>query len=313
MTVPVGSLITKSDFYLDADVEKFIDWLSGVAGNLVVDFSIKNSRRVPGGVSSSVVGLDSVIGQYKWAAQWTDSGGLVSSLCWNSTVSSLNRLGGNLRGALNSSSDTAAFDACCSIFEWGGERNKVVGARPFLAGKISAGNGLCSYLDQVRKATDLRCANILNLKVVEEMNSMLTKVHAMTAVDGLPIYDSRVAAAIACLVEIYRHNSGLNWTTIPLFLAFPAIPEDPKNNRRHVGALWGAGAVIPTPGVIRYQDSQRASRWMSASIRLGWIIEAVLSRKPNILQGQFSRMHAFEACLFMMGYDVKCLRRNLKP
>lgn len=313
MTVPVANLITKSDFHRDADVEKFIDWLSNVVESLVVDFSIKNSRRVPGGVNASVVGLDSVIGQYKWAAQWNDSGRIVTSLCWNSTVSSLSRLGGNLRRALNASSDSATFDACCSIFEWGGERNKKVGARPFLEDKVGAPNGLCSYLDQVRKAAELGCANILNLKVVEEMNSMLTKVHAMASVDGLPIYDSRVAAAIACLVEIYRHNSGLNWATIPVCLAFPAIPEDQKKNRRHVGALRSGGAVIPTPGVIRYQDPQRASRWMSASIRLGWIVEEVLSRKPNILNGQVSRMHAFEACLFMIGYDVKCLRRNLKP
>lgn len=309
MTASVG----KSDFYQDAEVGIFIDWLSDAVGNLVVDFSIKSSRRVPDGVSASVVGLDAVIGQYKWAAQWTDSGSVISSLCWNSTVSSLGRLGRKLRGALNHSSDAAVFDACCSIFEWGGERNKNVGARPFLVDKIGANNGLCNYLDQVRKAADLGCANILNLKAVEEMNSMLTKVHAMASVDGLPIYDSRVAAAIACLVEIYRHNSGLKWTTIPAFLAFPAIPEDPKNNRRHVGVLRASGAAIPTPGVIRYQDSQRASRWMSASIRLGWIAEEILSRNRDLLNGQVSRMHAFEACLFMMGYDVKCLQRNLKP
>lgn len=312
MTAPVVELITRSDFFHDGEVENFIDWLSGFAGSLVVDFSIKSSRRVPGGVSASVAGLDSVIGQYKWAAQWTDSGIAVTSLCWNSTVNSLSLLGGKLRGALNGLSDIAAFEACCSIFEWGGERDKKVGARPFLKDKVSAGNGLCNYLEQVRKAANLGCANILNLKAVEEMNSMLTKVHALASVDGLPIYDSRVAAAIGCLVEIYRHNSSLNWAEIPSFLAFPAIPEDPKKNRRHVGALRSTEEVIPTPGFIR-QESQRAARWMSASIRLGWIIEEVLSRKPNILKGQVSRMHAFEACLFMMGYDVKCLQRNLKP
>lgn len=300
-------------FYRDPEVDKFIDWLCGFSETLVVDFSIKSSKRVPGGVNASVVGLDGVISEYKWVAQWTSTGGAIASSCWNSTVSSLSQLGGTLRTALNAPSDAAAFDACCSIFEWGGERNKKVGARPFLESKISVQNGLCDYLNQVHGAVGLAYADVSSLSVVQEMNSMLTKVHALAAVDGLPIYDSRVAAAIACLVEIYRHNTGLAWAEVPEFLSFPAIPEDAKHDRRHVGALREDKSLIPKPGFIRYQDRQRAIRWMSASIRLGWLIEAVLSRRPNILKQQVSRMHAFEACLFMMGYDVRCLQRNLKP
>lgn len=303
---------TRAVFYGDPEVGGFIDWLCGFAETLIVDFSIKSSKRVPGGVSASVVGLNGVLSEYKWVAQWTRSGNAISSSCWNSTVSSLGQLSGALRSALNTPSDDAAFDACCSIFEWGGERNKQVGARPFLESKVSAQNGLCDYLNQVRGAVSLASADVSDLRAVQEMNSMLTKVHALASVDGLPIYDSRVAAAIACLVEIYRHNSRLPWTVVPELLAFPAIPEDAKHDRRHVGALRKDKSPIPSPGFIRYQDPQRATRWMSASIRLGWLIEAVLSRKPNILKQQVSRMHAFEACLFMMGYDVKCLQRNLK-
>jgi len=259
------------------------------------------------------VGLNAVIEEYKWVAQWNSAQGQVTSSCWPSTVNSLGQLALALRTALDTPSDASAFDACVSIFAWGGERNVSVGARPFLQSKLDTPNGLCDYLNRVRASVTLASADLANLGAVEQMNSMLTKVYALASTDGLPIYDSRVAAAMACLVEIYRHNNCLNWTVVPDFLMFPGIPEDGKNSRRHVGALQQGKMLVATPGVIRYLDPKRATRWISAAVRLGWVINAVLSRKPDLLAQQTSRMHAFEACLFMIGYDVSCLRRNLNP
>jgi hypothetical protein len=45
---------------------------------------------------------------------------------------------------------------------------------------------------------------------------------------------------------------------------------------------------------------------------LGWIITEVLKRNPALLSNQeHSRNHAFEAALFMIGYDVRSLSANL--
>lgn len=60
---------------------------------------------------------------------------------------------------------------------------------------------------------------------IEEMNSMLTKVHAFFALDGLPIYNSRVAAAIATLIELWRTESGRIQQTLPDPLKFPALSK----------------------------------------------------------------------------------------
>lgn len=43
---------------------------------------------------------------------------------------------------------------------------------------------------------------------IGRMNSTLAKVHALYATDGLPIYDSRVAGAVASLVELWEREHG---------------------------------------------------------------------------------------------------------
>jgi hypothetical protein len=51
---------------------------------------------------------------------------------------------------------------------------------------------------------------------------MLAKLHALRATGGLPIYDSRVAAAIATLAQRWRFDANLPATRLPTELIFPA-------------------------------------------------------------------------------------------
>jgi hypothetical protein len=139
------------------------------------------------------------------------------------------------------------------------------------------------------------------------MNSMLTKVHALASRDGLRIYDSRVAAAIASLVELWRRVQGRAGEPQPLALAFPAIPSN-----RSVRSLF---ADAQSPGVLSYAPATAAATavaWCCANVRLGWLIAAVLEKAPGLVAGEAAqdRMHAFEASLFMIGYDVDCLKGN---
>src|SRR6185312_17000697 len=57
---------------------------------------------------------------------------------------------------------------------------------------------------------------------VRFMGSMLSKVHALNAKDGLPIYDSRMAAAISALAETHRRDV-LRSPNMPTELSFPAV------------------------------------------------------------------------------------------
>lgn len=300
--------MNQQQFLDDIEVNAFVEWLAGFADRLLVNLNINRSARVPTAVARNVQGFDNLIDSYVWRANWEDDDGTqVDSLCWDSTAQSLARLGKKLRTALESKSAQAVMTACEAILRWGGERNASRGARPFLKAKHVNGQ-LVDYLVAAREAFSLKRGRLDQLHAIELVNSMLTKIYALASGDGLPIYDSRVAAAIASLVEVYRIETHRDWQQVPGKLLFPTMAEE---SRRKLNGLH-PDALISTGAVMRYQDADMSARWASAKLRLGWIIEDVLRRAPKLLSSQpHSRHHAFEASLFMIGYDVRCLAPNL--
>jgi hypothetical protein len=64
----------------------------------------------------------------------------------------------------------------------------------------------------------------------------------------------------------------------------------------------------PDPGRLTYSD-QDARKWAWAKVRLGWILQGLLERDAQLFSGCSTRdrMHAAEAALFMIGYDVRCI------
>lgn len=304
--------MNSQNFYGDIEVNRFVEWLSVELEHLPFNLSIGKSAKAPYGVNAKVVGIDEVIKKYQWKASWLDdsTGNLVASCGWDATASSLNQLSEKLKRALLSNDADLAFKACTNVFAWGGERNTQAGARKFLSEKLANGQFI-DYLKTTQKTFKLDTANLQDLKPIELVNSMLTKVYALQSEDGLPIYDTRVAVAIAGLVEIYRLKTKQSWAEVPHLLAFPVPPEDAKSKRRRIKYL-NPNALVPKSEMLSYQGKNTPMQWASAKIRLGWIITEVLKRNPKLLSTQaHSRKHAFEAALFMIGYDVRSLSPNL--
>lgn len=287
-------------FVSDPEVSGFIDWLRARADGLPVRFDIAPSRYVPGGLRREVAGLEAALGCYTWRTDETVDGD------WASTKAFLKQLGLALRSALAAADQDAVLRICLQIVDWGGDRNGAAGATPFLEG-LHAQGALGAYLSGASGALRLDAARILpGWQPVRKMNSMLTKVHALAADDGLPIYDSRVAAALATLVEMWRRERG-DWSRKPpAALAFPATI--PGRTVRH------AFPDARGPGLMSYEqrhETATAHKWSSAKLRLGWLMRALLERHPALFAAQgllADRMHAFEASLFMIGSDVRCLR-----
>jgi hypothetical protein len=170
---------------------------------------------------------------------------------------------------------------------------------------------LCQYITDTGASFSLATARLSALTPpVGMMNSMLTKVHALYAQDGLPIYDSRVAAAIASLVEMWRVDTGKSGGPLPSVLAFPATMTS-----RTVVSLFPHSNH---PGVMVYGAPGTVAQWSSAKVKLGWIMESVLQKLPKLFSACYpnpclaDRMHAFEASLFMIGYNVACLDCRLE-
>jgi hypothetical protein len=290
--------VNKQAFLANRDVADFLIWLARELPRLNIRLDIKRSRFVPSALKVDVTGLESVLAHYSWKSHGMATGD------WVETRARLSALANALRDAVRRDSNPDALNACRDIIQWGGNRNWNTGAYPFLSAKASAGV-LCRYLRDTGGAFALDTADMGALvPPVGLLNSMLTKVHALYAEDGLPIYDSRVATAIASLVEMWRVATGKYGNLLPAPLTFTASTAS-----RTVRDLFPHARP---PGVMAYGAPETTGQWASAKVRLGWIMESILGKLPALFSeccpapSLSDRMHAFEGSLFMLGYDVEC-------
>lgn len=283
-------------FLGQADVRGFIDWLCMTLPNLDVHLRFRSSKFVKGGLSKDVVGIESVHALYCWGSGWKDyqTGQWVASTDWPSTKISLQLLRDRLATALASKCEDTTYEACRAVLQWGGVR----GAVPFL-GQLRQQGRLVQYLESCRPLFSLTTGqklSQLNSSSILRFDAGLTKIHSLIDTTGSPIYDSRVGAAIAMLYALYRVSA-----KVPPELRFPT------------GAA--RGAQIRDPGMLGYakapqffSSSVPAHRWAQSQLELGWIIQETLVQAPTLFSGGLSeRCHAFEAALFMIGYDLRCL------
>jgi hypothetical protein len=285
-----------------ADFAAFAAYLAEFLPAMQLRLKIPRAARFCGGVDGTFSGIEAVVAAYDWKARWIEAdGSTIVSQDWASTKLSLARLRRRLRQA---AFDPAATNddflaAAGAVLAWGGDRNAAHGAMKFLRDR-AAENDLKSYLLQATDALRLDRGEPTKLGVVREMNSMLSKVHALLADDGLPIYDSRVAFSIAMLAERYGRVKGLN--ALPEILRFPTFDA-----KRHVAA---AIAYPLGEKRIYYTAANRHAEWSRATWTLGRLIRQVLGDNPKLLAAEgdlLARCHAFEAALFMLGYDARCL------
>lgn len=287
--------MNKTTFQKNPDVQAFAIWMAERIHILPVNLSIKNSRFVPGGVRAECHGFSEVIERYAWRAEGMETGN------WQETGEVIAQLRSELRDAIDHGSNADALAACKKVLKWGGNRNYNKGAYPFLKSQAN----LRKYLQNTAQVFALDTANTAVLGAIKEMNSMLTKVHAFYADDGLPIYDSRVAAAIATLVELWRADTGRTQQALPSLLKFPALSKARSVHKCFENAK--------TPGMLVYGQSNIAANWSSSKIRLGWLMQAILLQQPLLHdQPLADQMRTYEAVLFMIGYDVTCIKGNIQ-
>ena len=306
--------MNREKYLTSVDVTPFVTWLATKSEKIKVNLNIPKSRYVSETIDQVVVGLPDVVSCYNWKAKWTDGQELVKSSCWDSTVISLIRLSERLQAVVSrTESNEDALKFLYSVFEWGGDRNGRVGARRF----VDNHDDICSYLRTCTEVLRLDRAEVdptgVGLPAFRSpvmMNAMLTKVHSLLAQDGLPIYDSRVAGAMATLVALYaseQRNAGVKIMGLPGLLEFPLTE---RKKRRGVPAELREFSSFT---INRDQNARlrSAAQWASGKIRLGWILQAVLEAKPSLFD-QYDprlRMRAFEASLFMIGYDTNSVAR----
>ncbi len=260
---------------------------------IMVRLNIAHSRFVPGGLQAYAP-LSALPLLYVWCAPGVDSGD------FHTTSGHLAGLAASLQQAVCANDALATLNACSAILRWGGERNMRHGARPFLA---AFGKSLPGYLWHCARQLDLAAVTLApdgSLPGFTAMNSMLVKVHSLMAMDGLPIYDSRVAGALATLVETWRVSTGRTASSLPVELIFPAIPP---NAARRVSARF-PGAC--SPGQLVYGAQTSPPAWAGATVRAGWLLREMLGSSASPLATR-----AMEAALFMAGYNCAGIAQPL--
>lgn len=287
----------RNAFLAQADVHDFIDWLCINLPQLDVHLRFSPSRFVPGGLNQRVHGIQAVLQQYRWANSWFDyqNGVRIQSDDWASTKISLDLLRDRLQTALIHGCQNTTLQACCAVLEWGGVR----GAIPFLSRLQSTGQ-LVKYLTDCQPLFSLTASqnlSQLNAHNIWRFDAGLSKIHALADSTGSPIYDSRVGAAIAMLYALYRRTAS----------AAPQLRFASGSAR---------GMQVRDPGQLGFAHAPQffttavsASRWAQCQLELGWILRETLSRSPELFGDSpiERRCHAFEAALFMIGYDLGCL------
>lgn len=296
-------LIEKYDFLRTPEVSDFSEWLSEMSDKLSVEIKVKRSRFVENAIETNCVGFQEILDNYHWKSSWKDpfSDRFHQSKNWTQTRDSLEALSELLVQSISTSDDLKIFNVCEQILIWGGNRDVRKGATPQLE-FLKSENALLQYLEKAKTIFDGDTISTDNItKKVRFAGSMWTKIYALNSVSGAPIYDTRVAAAICTLLAIFRHETK-SWTSKDSLLNFSVSTRERKRSR----------FTLPNNEIVGFSFLQNDSaEWTENTLKLSWIIESAISKRPLLFgkeKNMKTKKHAFEACLFMLGYDTENLK-----
>lgn len=286
--------MNKRKFLTQPEVVQFVNWLCENLPAMQFNLNFKASKYVTNGFKMQGVPFGEILTAYRWRVVVNG----IEACDFDSTNNILSSLQENLISAIQVNDEQAAYHACCAILDWGG----VPKSKPFLRAKANQ-NCLVQYLQSIKPLLDLngdQHLESINSQSVESFNAGMTKVHALLDGSGSPIYDSRVGAAIAMLYAIYLQKNNLQATAI---LKFPSGPARGGQIRNPSDLDYEAGAPQ------FYTRRVTPAQWAQSQLKLGWVIQKVLENKTSLFKNQgniVDRSRAFEAGLFVIGYDLRC-------
>ena len=197
----------------------------------------------------------------------------------------LDRLRDDVRCARDHNDPAGFVRAAYGILKWGGVTASNVETL------CDLGGAALSRFREASRLLDEPDADTSQLDGVHYMNAGWTKVYALM-LDGFPIYDGRVGAAIGYLVQRYCTRAGL--CQVPTLLRFRwGAAKGGKHNRN------------PSMGSLRFLGLTANPRtWAECNIQAAWILGEVCH------EGRFGglapdrQLRALEAALFMIGYEL---------
>ena len=201
------------------------------------------------------------------------------------TVAVLDRLSCLLRQAADQGDGDAFLKAAIGVVEWGGVRQyrkKLKALEP---------DALTTVCEDAKRLNPDR-ADLGELAQVNHLNAGFSKIHALL-IDDFPMYDSRVACALASLVLRYCEEKG--HTEVPHVLALsipPAQGRFPHNPRN------------PRHGALRFRNMRwgDAKQYASSNVIAAWLLRALADHGEFGCLEPDQRLRALQSAMFMLGY-----------
>lgn len=165
------------------------------------------------------------------------------------------------------------------IVAWGGINN----LRALDAWAAMTPEGLQQLITAAKRSLNPVAGTTDGLNGFKFMTSGFSKIYSALVPD-FPIYDSRVACALACLVRIF-----CKWTD---------LAEVPRNLDFRIPA-HGGSQRCPRPAIHYYQTATYAE----TNLRAAWLLGKVIECPGNFVEvDPPHRVHALQSALFMIGY-----------
>ena len=265
----------RRDFLDDKDVKGFVEWAGHlVRGDWRLEHSWEDKRGGPPFFCSS---LHEAFQSYRWPNTFNGD-------TFTDTIRKFDhfRQTFNEIGVVSTAADQSRFIANAQdILEWGKipkRKNLLDEWRRWRPDQLQA------YVASVKGRVDPAYADTDDLGWIKFMGSGFSKIYS-ALIPGLPIYDSRVACAFACLVEAHRRDAGLPGVPRQLNLGIPG------------GQGNKGGRCNPS---IRYDEK---AKYAQANLQFAWLMQKMVEDPgdfENVPESQ--RVDALQSALFMLGY-----------
>lgn len=196
----------------------------------------------------------------------------------------LARLSGILRQAAERDDARAFVTAANAVFEWGGagvRRNR------FTLATLEP-DALTVVLADAARLAPAR-ADLSRLGEVRYLNSGFSKIHALL-IDDYPMYDSRVACALASMVRRYCEER--KRTCVPQQLALSVPPSQGRVERN------------PSSGTLRFRHTRWRDprQYATSNVIAAWLLGALAAHGEFGKLDLRHRLPALQSAMFMLGY-----------
>ncbi|MBO0937387.1 hypothetical protein J2I47_12595 [Fibrella sp. HMF5335] len=288
--------MNKLNFLKDQHVQNFIEWIKH---KLDQKKSFLHSYKLQKNVRGQEWFCDSIYSafeNYKWNYVYTHptNQNRLTGCSFIDSEKALNELSKTLREAIETQDDKLCVSCCMSILEWGGILSK---NKDNIEKIKTSKRGIANYLKNVQHRLSL---SVIDLEKDCEgiiMNAGFSKIYSLIISDFV-IYDGRVGAALGLLVRKYCEDNSL--LIVPEQLRFSY-----GNSRTVLSGIQNRR----NPSTEKYKFfslNNSSLKHIQNNIKANWLAKEIVDRHDS----RFKSLHmdrqlrAFEAALFMIGYDV---------